>query len=68
MPTEPNGTGTDKAKSIVGRIEKIITREGIIKEVVGYGKDDDNLKIWYSLEDMRKAFPNWVRPNPPQVL
>ena len=66
MPKEPNGTGTEKGKYNVGRIEKIITREGIIKEVVGYGTNDDTLKIWYSLEDMKKAFPNWVRPNPPK--
>ena len=64
VPTEPNGTGNDKTNTTVGRIEKIITREGNIKEVVGYGTNDDTLKIWYSLEDMKKAFPNWVRPNP----
>ena len=66
IPKEPNGTGTEKGKYTTGRIEKIITREGNIKELVGYGKDKETLKIWYSLEEMKKVFPNWVRPNPPK--
>ena len=66
VPSEPNGNGAEDTKIKVGRIEPYIDRDGTIKEAVGYGSDDGTLRIWYDLEEMKKAFPNWVIPNPPR--
>ena len=43
----------------MGRIEKYIDIDGMIRKAVSYGMDDFKLKVWYSLDQIIQAFPNW---------
>ena len=45
------------------RIEKYIDQYGTTRKALSYGEDESEMGIWYHLEDIKRAFPEW---NPPE--
>ena len=65
----PLGTDKDAAEGSqtrIGRVEPYIDRDGTIKKAISYGSDKGTLNTWYSFEEVKKIFPNWIIPDPPK--
>ena len=48
----------------VGRIETYVDTDGLYRKALSYGEEDRKLTVWYDLEGMFKAFPEWEIPEP----
>ena len=64
IPTSREEEGVEPTNQRVGRVEKYIDLDGTVKRALCYGEDDLKLGIWYHMEEMRLAFPNWNPPEP----
>ena len=64
IPINPDQEGTEFEESRVARIEPYIDTDGIIRKVLSYGKEAENLGPWYNLEDILKTFPKWKVSEP----
>ena len=64
IPTSRDDKGPDYKDCRMGRIEKYIDLEGKIRRAVSYGNEELKLKVWFNIEDMKTAFPDWHIPNP----
>ena len=45
----------------VGRIEKYIDINGVMRSAVAYGDEDEKLSIWYNVSDMHERM-DWIIP------
>ena len=50
---------------IIARIEPYIDMQGKVKEAVAYGRNMNNMKIWFDLEEVRRARGTWIFPDTP---
>ena len=64
IPTSRDDKGPDYKDCRMGRIEKYIDLEGKIRRAVSYGNEELKLKVWFNIEDMKAAFPDWHIPHP----
>ena len=53
--------GPDYHNFKVGWIEMYVDEDGIIKEAVAYGDEDEKRLIWYNVEEMQNAM-KWIIP------
>ena len=53
--------GPDYHSFKIGRIEKYVDVNGVIREAVAYGDEDEKLMVWYRVEDMH-AVMRWIIP------
>ena len=49
----------------IARIEPYIDQEGEAREAVAYGRNTNNMKIWFDLEEVRRARGSWIFPDTP---
>ena len=64
VPMSKDDKGPDYKDCIIARIEKYIDLEGRIRRAVSYGNEEIKLKVWFNIEDLKAAFPNWYIPSP----
>ena len=64
MPSNNKEVGPDYEKHRLGRIERYIDTDGKIRKALSYGNEDTKLTVWFDLEEVLEAFPNWVIPDP----
>ena len=60
---EGGKNGEDPISQRVVRIEKYIDQHGTTRKALSYGEDENEIGIWYHLEDIKRTFPEW---NPPE--
>ena len=63
-PVDPSQEGSEQEECRVARVEPYIDTDGVIKRALSYGDDADHLSIWFSLEEVQKAYPKWRIANP----
>ena len=64
VPRDKMDKGPEYKDSTVARVEKYIDLDGKIRRAVSYGDDESKLKVWFNIEEMKKAFPYWSIPKP----
>ena len=64
VPSNNKEVGPEYEKHRLGRIERYIDTDGKIRKALSYGNEDIKLTVWFDLEEVLKAFPNWVIPDP----
>ena len=64
IPVDKDDKGPIYKDTNIARIEKYINLDGDISRAVSYGEEDTKLKIWFDIEELKKAFPHWIIPNP----
>ena len=68
IPTGRDDRGPDYKNCRMGRMEKYIDTDGKIRRAVSYGEEELKLRVWFHIEDMKAAFPDWHIPDPCQIL
>ena len=53
----------DISSYLVGRIEKYIDSDGVIREAIAYGTKESELLVWYHLDDIKRTFVKFVFPD-----
>ena len=64
VPYDKLDVGPEYKDSRIARIEKYIDLEGKIRRAVSYGEEEAKLNVWFNIEDIKTAFPNWLIPTP----
>ena len=49
----------------IGRRERYIDEDGVIRSAVAYGDEDIKLTIWFDMEEMTRCLVKWVLPEVP---
>ena len=62
VPRYRETPGPDYHTFKVGRIEKYVDKEGVIREAVAYGDEDTKLMVWYRVEKLTKVM-SWIIPD-----
>ena len=64
VPLDKLDKGPIYKDSLIARIERYIDLDGKIKRAVSYGDEESKLNVWFDIEEMKQAFPNWYIPTP----
>ena len=64
IPSNNKEVGPDYENYRLGRIERYIDTDGRIRKALSYGNEDIKLTVWFDLEKVLDAYPNWKIPQP----
>ena len=67
-PVDPSQEGSEQEECRVARVEPYIDTDGVIKRALSYGDEAERLTVWFSLEEVQKAYPKWRVANPPKFF
>ena len=66
VPRNPDTDGGPNYYNfLIGRREKYIDENGIIRSAVAYGDEDIKLTIWFDMEEMTRCLIKWILPEIP---
>ena len=64
IPYDKYDEGPNYRDSRIARLERYIDIDGKIRRAVSYGEEEAKLNVWFDLDDIKAAFPNWQIPTP----
>ena len=64
LPEDPSQEESTKWNYRAARVETYIDIDGQKKKALSYGEEQDQLTVWYNLEDVLNTFSKWKMPTP----